>query len=303
MALTRVGGDILASHVDPIVGAIGDIGWLVVHVACNDVATSEILPRWIQLLLLVPRVEDESLLEQIVCDARRAAREVGASIIEGHTGYSAGLSRPLVAVTAMGKAEGRKPVLTGGAKVGDHVLITKGIALEGTAILAQDFADVARNLGLTEEDLEKGKAVMAKVSVVPEALVLAARGVTAMDDVTRGGILETLLEIAYLSKVGIEVESSRLPIPSIVSRFAQAFQFDTLRMISSGTLAVTVPPERADDVGKALEELRTPFAFVGRVTEKVGGRLFQDGKAVHYTEIRCEDDELARIWALYPRKA
>jgi len=166
VALTRVGGDILASHLDPIVGAIGDIGWLAVHVACNDVATSGIPPRWIQLLVLVPRSEDESLLEQIMCDARRAAGEVGASIIGGHTGYSAGLSRPLVAVTAMGKAEGRKPVLTGGAKVGDHVLITKGIALEGTAILAQDFADVARNLGLTEEELEKGKAVMAEVSVV-----------------------------------------------------------------------------------------------------------------------------------------
>ena len=97
--------------------------------ACNDIATSGIPPRWIQLLLLVPRLEDESLLEQIMCDARRAAREVGASIIGGHTGYSAGISRPLVAVTAMGNAEGRKPVLTGGAKVGDHVLITKDIAL------------------------------------------------------------------------------------------------------------------------------------------------------------------------------
>jgi hydrogenase expression/formation protein HypE len=155
---------------------------------------------------------------------------------------------------------------------------------------------------LTEEELEKGRAVMAKVSVVTEALLLAAKGVTAMHDVTRGGILETLLEIGYLSKVGIEVESSRLPIPSIVSRFAEAFQFDALRMISSGTLAVTVPPEREDDVGKALEELRIPFGFVGRVTEGVGVRLFQDGKSVHYTEIRCEDDELARIWALYPRK-
>jgi len=49
VALTRVGGDILASHVDPIVGAIGDIGWLAVHVACNDIATSGIPPRWIQL--------------------------------------------------------------------------------------------------------------------------------------------------------------------------------------------------------------------------------------------------------------
>jgi hydrogenase expression/formation protein HypE len=208
-------------------------------------------------------------LEQIMRDANRAAEEVGASIIGGHTGYSAGLSRPLVAITALGKAEGRRPVLTGGAEVGDRVLITKGIAPEGTAILAQDFADVVRELGLSEEELEKGRGVMAKVSVVPEASVLAAEGVTAMHDVTRGGILETLLEIAHLSKVGIELESSQLPIPSIVSRFAEAFRLDPLRMISSGTLAVTVPPERVGDVSRVLEELSTPFAFVGRVMHRL----------------------------------
>jgi hydrogenase expression/formation protein HypE len=301
VALTRVGGDILISHVDPIVGAIGSIGWLAVHVACNDVATAGIPPRWIQLLVLVPRVEDEELLEQIMRDASRAAAEIGASIIGGHTGYSAGLSRPLVAVTALGTASGREPVRTGGACVGDRVLVTKGVALEGTTILAQDFADVARRLGLSEKNLMEARGLMAEVSVIPEALALAAQGVTAMHDVTRGGLLETLLEIAHLSGVGIEVDGSRLPVPSVVSRFAQAFQFDPLKMISSGTLAATVPPEQAEDVSHTLEELGTEFAFVGRIMEGAGVRVLRDGEAVHYTEIRCEEDELARMWALYPR--
>jgi hydrogenase expression/formation protein HypE len=301
MALTRVGGDILVSHVDPIVGAVGDIGWLAVHVACNDVAASGIRPRWLQLLVLVPHMEDVELLEQIMQDASHAAAEIGASIIGGHTGYSAGLSRPLVAVTALGTASGQEPVLTGGAKVGDQVLVTKGIALEGTAILAQDFNDVARRLGLNEDELVKGRGVMAAVSVMPEALALAENGVTAMHDVTRGGILETLLEIAHLSGVGIEVAYSRLPIPPIVSRFADAFAFDPLRMISSGTLAVTVPQPQVEDVSAALEELGTPFAFVGRVTEGIGVHVLKDGEAAHYTEIRCGEDELARLWALYPR--
>jgi hydrogenase expression/formation protein HypE len=301
VALTRVGGDILVSHIDPIVGAIGNIGWLAVHAACNDVAASGIPPRWIQLLVLVPRSKDEELLERIMRDAGRAAQKVGATIIGGHTGYSASLARPLVAVTALGTALGRKPVLTSGAKVGDRVLVTKGIALEGTAILAQDFADVARRLNLGEAELKKGRGVMANVSVVPEALALAANGVTAMHDVTRGGILETLLEIMLLSKVGIEVEFSHLPIPSIVRRFAQAFRFDPLRMISSGSLAATVPPERVEDVTTALEELGTPFAFVGWVTEGTGVRVLKAGKATDHTQIRCEEDELARLWALHPR--
>jgi hydrogenase expression/formation protein HypE len=301
VALTRVGGDILVSHVDPIVGAVGEIGWLAVHVACNDVAAAGVAPRWLLLLVLVPRLEDEELLGQIMHDASSAAQEVGASIVGGHTGYSVGISRPLVAVTALGTASGREPVRTGGTRVGDHVLVTKGIALEGTAILAQDFADVARGLGLSEEELEEGSRVMAKVSVLPEALVLAENGVTAMHDVTRGGILETLLGIARLSAAGIEVAFPRLPIPPIVSRFARAFRFDPLQMISSGTLAVTVPPERVARVSAVLEELGTPFAFVGHVTDGAGVRVLKDGGTIEYTEIRCEEGELARIWALYPR--
>jgi len=301
VALTRIGEDVLVSHVDPIVGAIGNIGWLAVHVACNDIATSGAPPRWILLLVLVPAKDDIDLLEQVMRDANRASNEIGVSIIGGHTGYSSGLSRPLVAVTALGVATDRKPVRTSGAQVGDHVLVTKGIALEGTAILAQDFADVALKSGLTRQDLEEARKLMTEVSVVQEALALAEHGATSMHDVTRGGVLETLLEIALLSNVSISIDASRVPIPPIVSQFASAFQFDPLRMISSGTLAATVPPDRMSDVSDSLRKTGVPFADVGRVTEGVGVILLHKDGNIHYHEIICEEDELARMWTLYPR--
>lgn len=304
VALTRVGGDILISHVDPIVGAIGNIGWLAVHVACNDIATTGISPRWILPLVLVPRPDDEKLLEQIMRDADRAAREIGVSIIGGHTGYSASLARPLVAVTALGTAGGRQPLRTGGGRVGDHVLVTKGIAIEGTAILAQDFADVARDLGLTEPDLTEAGHLMGQISVVKEAMAIARQGATSMHDVTRGGLLETLLEMASLSGVAIEVDASRLPIPAVVARFAERFRFDPLWMISSGTLVATVPAGRVAEVSRVLEqERRVPFAFVGRVAEGSGVHVRRDGEVQHFGDIRCEQEELARMWRLYPRDA
>jgi hydrogenase expression/formation protein HypE len=301
VALTRVGGDILVSHLDPIVGAIANIGWLAVHVACNDIATSGIPPRWILPLVLVPQVEDEDLLERIMRDASRAAKEIGVSTIGGHTGYSANLVRPLVAVTALGTASGREPLRTRGACVGDHLLVTKGIALEGTAILAQDFADAAGRLGLSESDLIEARSLMKEISVVPEALAVAVHGATAMHDVTRGGLLETLVELASLSEVSIEVDASILPIPPVAARFAQAFQFDPLWMISSGTLVATIPPGRVAEVGRVLKEAGTRFVFVGRIAGGTGVHVHQNGEVIHYNDIRCEVDELARMWRLYPR--
>lgn len=300
-ALTRVGGDILASHLDPIVGAVKEIGWLAVHVTCNDIAATGIPPRWILPLVLVPRPEDEALLGEIMADARRAADELGVSIIGGHTGYSAGLSRPLVAVTALGVAAGRRPVRTEGARIGDRVVVTKAIALEGTAILAHDFADVALRLGLDEVDLAEARALMARISCVPEALALADSGATSMHDVTRGGILETLLEMAQLSGVMIEVDTDLLPLPPVIARFAQAFGFDPMKMISSGTLAATIPPDAEDDVRRRLGELGVPAAFVGTVSAGAGVRVSSKAGVSHYTESRCEEDELARMWVRYPR--
>jgi hydrogenase maturation factor len=89
---------------------------------------------------------------------------------------------------------------------------------------------------------------------------------------------------------------------TIVSRFAEAFQFNPLWMISSGTLAVTVLPERVGDVSRVLKETGMAFAFLGEVLEGSVMHVRRNGEIVHYNDIRCEEDELARMWRLYPRE-
>ena len=299
VALTQIGENVLVSHVDPIVGAVKDIGWLAVHVACNDIATSGTRPRWILLLVLVPRQEDENLLEGIMRDANRAATEIGVTIIGGHSGYSANLSRPLVAVTALGVLSNQKAVCTRGARVGDHVFITKGVALEGTAILANDFSQTALRAGVNKAELEEARKLMAGVSIIPEALIMARHGATSMHDVTRGGLLETLVEMAKLSEVAIRVNINRVPVLPIVHRFSEAFQFDPLKMISSGTLVATVPPEMVKAASDELAANGIGYSDIGEVYEGIGVEILANGQTTNHTEIRCEEDELARMWELY----
>jgi len=300
VALTRVGSDILVSHLDPIVGAVNNIGWLAVHVACNDIATTGAPPSWIQVLVLVPQQDDLQLLQIIMQDIGRAAKEIGVSIIGGHTGYSANLSRPLVSVTALGTLSGREPVLTRGAQPGDHIIVTKGIALEGTAILANDFTKVAVDLGLSTADLVEARQLIKQVSVIPEAVLLGENGASAMHDVTRGGLLETLLEIANLSNVGLSVDYDRIPIPSVAARFAAAFQFDPLKMISSGTLVATIPPKSLLSAKHSLLENGILFSEIGKVQPGTGVKIKKSSQILEYHDIQCEEDELARMWTLYP---
>jgi hydrogenase maturation factor len=301
VALTRIHSGLLVSHIDPIVGAVKDIGWLAVHVACNDIATSGTSPRWVLLLVLVPDKGDEQILEEIMRDAGRAADEIGVSIIGGHTGYSSNLSRPLVAVTAMGTMSNQKPILTKGAQVGDHIIITKGIALEGTAILANDFSNIAKQMGLSDQELTEGRGLMKGISIIPEALLLSQRGATSMHDVTRGGLLETLLEVAKLSNVGMKVYTDRIPILPVVSHFSKAFQFDPLKMISSGTLVATIPTEHLAATKQSLDDKGIVFADIGQIVEGIGVQIIQNGQITLYQEIHCEEDELARMWVNFPR--
>jgi len=301
-ATAHLCNDVLASHLEPVTGAMDNIGWLAMHSACNDVAVSGIQPRWVVLLVLVPSGDDKGLLVQIMRDARRAAKQLGVAIIREHAGYSAGITTPLVDVIAMGNVDGKVPVKKGGSHMGDHVLITKGIALEGTAILAHEFEDIARGFKITARELREAKGLINEVSAVPQALILAEHGASTMHDVRRGGILGTLVEMARAAKLCIQIDATLIPIHPMVDRFAETFKFDPLRMISSGALVATVPPEKIDDAKKKLVEKNIIFAEIGRVIDGDGVIVLSESKIEHYRQIRSEDDEFARMWRLYPRQ-
>ena len=155
IALVDTGSSLLASHVDPIVGAAEGLGRLAIHVACNDLAASGVSPRWAQILVLTP-VGGEDSLKKVMEEAVAAAKEISVTIIGGHSGYTAALSRPLAAVTAMGVAQDRV-IPTGGAKEGDVICITRGVGLEGTAILAWDYREKCRSLGLSDSGHLRGQ--------------------------------------------------------------------------------------------------------------------------------------------------
>jgi len=294
-AIIDFGDKVLVAHVDPITGAVELLGWLAVHIACNDIAVRGAEPRWLLCVLYLPEKASEELIDKITSQIDEAAKEVGVMIIGGHTEYTPGLERPLISMTAIGVADKYKYVRTAGVRPGDYILMTKTVAVEGTSIIATDFAERLREKGVGEKLIERGKEFIKEISVVKEALILANIGVHSMHDPTEGGILCGLAEMAYSSNVKIEVWEEKIPIAEETRVFCNALGIDPLKLISSGVLLVAVPPEKVEKAVHNLRKEGIRASVIGRATEGKGVVLYRrDGRVEEIPEHVV--DELYKLW-------
>ncbi|MEM4815019.1 MAG: AIR synthase family protein [Ignisphaera sp.] len=296
------GGRVLVIHVDPITGAVEFLGWLAVHIASNDIAVRGVRPRWLLSVLYLPENATEELIDRITSQIDMAAREVGAMVVGGHTEYTPGIARPLISMTAIGVAQRGRYVTTGGARVGDAVVMTKSTAIEGTAILSTDFKNVLLKLGVSEEIIKRGERFIEKVSVVKEALALAEAGLaTSMHDPTEGGLLGGLVEIAYASNKTIYIWEENILLAEETAAITGTLGLDPLKLISSGTLIATIPQDRVEEALKTLHSIgveATAIGYVGEKTDSLATIYRKNGSIEKIKEVYVED-ELAKAWRLW----
>ncbi|MCC6175247.1 MAG: AIR synthase family protein [Chloroflexi bacterium] len=287
------GDEVCVLSSDPITGAGAGAGWYAVHVSCNDIAAMGARPVGVLATLIFPPTSDEADVARMMEDIDRAARELGIEVLGGHTEVAASVTAPIVAMTSVGRARRDRVVASSGARPGDTLLLTKAAALEGTAILATDLESVLRGR-LDPATIARAQTFTQELSVVPEGVLAAELGATALHDPTEGGVLGALWELAEASGVGFEVDASAVPVREETRAVCTVFGADVLRLISSGALLIACP-----EPGRLLTGLRErgiPVAPIGRVTEDgrwvmVNGRPVEAGPVVR--------DELWRILEAY----
>jgi hydrogenase expression/formation protein HypE len=292
------GGRALIVHNDAITGASKFLGWLAVHIVANDIAVRGVKPRWFLMSLFLPEKGSDKLLEEIMVQINKAANALGIMVIGGHTETTPGLDRPIVGTTAMGISEKSRIVTTSGAQAGDYVIMTKNAAIEGTAILCTDFADILRSKGVGEDILKSGSDFLMKVSVVKEALALADKGlVTAMHDPTEGGILGGVAELAYASRKTIEFWADKVPIAKETRLVTEALGVDALKLISSGSLIASVPPSNLNEAINTVQSIGVEAAVIGRVKEHTGYlvEVIKGSSATTLNDVYVTD-ELFYLW-------
>lgn len=297
-AVIDMGDRLLVWKSDPITFATDEIGWYAVQVNSNDIATTGATPRWMLVTLLLPEgATTEEMVEEIFGQVYRACDSAGIALVGGHSEITYGLDRPILIATLTGEVEREKLVTPQGCQPGDRVLLTKGVPIEGAAILARQFPGRLTGI-LTTQELEAAQRMLYEpgISVRREAKVAVEAGqVTAMHDPTEGGLATALWELAEASHLSMRFDPEATPIPDLARRICHAFGLDPLGTIASGALLITAAPESVKDILRALESEGIACAEIGRM-EAGPAKVWIDKEGGSELLPRPLRDEIARVY-------
>lgn len=297
-AVIRMGDRLLVCKSDPVTFVTEELGHYLVQVNANDLATTGAVPRWLMVTLLLPESgTDLPMVDSIMAQIVSACDQIGATLIGGHTEITHGLDRPIAVGCLLGEVASDALVTPRGARPGDRVLLTKGVPIEGTAIMASEFADrLRRQLDAAELAAAKDYLWKPGISVLPEARIAQRAGrVTAMHDPTEGGVLAALWELAQASGRTLCVDTDAVPVPELCSKICRALDVDPLATIASGALLLTASETDSEAICNALAAQKIACADIGEV--RAGpARLERLGAARGQVIEPPARDEIARLF-------
>jgi hydrogenase maturation factor len=282
---------------DPITFTPERIGWYAVQVNANDIAAMGGRPLYFLSIVLLPeRAATAETAERIFADVAEACRELGCTPVGGHTEITYGIDRPIMAGTMVGEVERDRLVTSSGARSGDMLILTRGIAIEATAILAREKSEeVVAALG--SEFQEKAVRFLEDpgLSVVEASrAACAATGVHAMHDPTEGGIANALWELAEASEVGLVVSETEIPRYWESSELAKLFELNLLGAIASGALLIATAEKGTPAVLESLSQAGIEANVIGRVVDRENGVKLMRGEET-FDLPRFDADELTRV--------
>ena len=218
-------------------------------------------------------------------------------MIGGHTEISYGLDRPIVIGSMLGEVEKEKLVTTSGAEAGDYILLTKGIVIEGTAIIAREKQAELLKRGYTQEFIQGAINFLHNpgISVVKDALLANQYEVHSMHDPTEGGLAAGIYEMAKASGKGVLIYGDKISVFPESQRLCDEFGLNVLGTIASGALLLAASPENAESILKVYEENGIHAAIIGEIREEEHGFRLMEEDRISDLEF-SEKDEITKLF-------
>ena len=294
-AVVDVGSRSLVVATDPITFVSERGGWYAVHVNANDVACCGADPRWFTVNVLLPPGSADDTVRALMADIDAACADLGVTVIGGHTEITDAVRQPVVVGQMLGETEPGHIIATANARPGDALVLSGGIAIEGTAIICRELPRLLTSLD--PSSVARGAALLDDpgISVLPAArLVRRVDGVHALHDPTEGGLAGALAELCAAAGTGVEIDQAAVPMVPGCAAVCTAAGVDPLGLIASGALLIACAAEALQATLAVLAGGGIRAAHIGHLTRTPDRVLLRDGRRVPLPQF--ERDEIARLF-------
>lgn len=296
-AVIDFGEKYLVAKTDPITFTTYRMGWYAVNVNANDIAAMGATPRWFLATILLPEKKTNTrLVTRIFRDIIEATQTLHISLCGGHTEVSDKIKQPIIVGQMLGVVERNKLVVNTRARPGDDILLTKGIAIEGTSIIVREKAEeVKKEFGSRFVKRTQAFINNPGLSIVKDALLAnKAVQINAMHDPTEGGLATGIQELTKVSGTGAVIDMEKIPCYQETELICRFYHIQPLGLIASGALLIALDPKYTKEVIAILTKNGIVCTQIGKLTDKNEGlKLLRKGKLTKMPVFRV--DEITKV--------
>jgi thiamine-monophosphate kinase len=224
------------------------LGHKALAVNLSDLAAMGASPRWAQLAIALPAV-DEQWLEAFSGGLFALAGRYGVDLVGGDTTRA---PLRIISITALGEVPSGVALYRAGARAGDDIWVSGELGGAALGLAHPEIAAASARLDAPEPRVELGERLRG----------LAHAAIDVSD-----GLAGDLRHILERSKVGAVVHYPQVPRPRELAALNDP-ELEKDCVLSGGDdyeLLFTVAPERREEVASLSAELGLPLSLIGAI--------------------------------------
>ena len=268
-----------------------DLGVFALAQVVNDLATRGAETVGASIHIMLPPYAYESRLKAMVEYVEEAGSAHGVQIMCAKAEVSPVISKAVVYVNGVGVLKKGALLQSRMGKPEQDIVLLKWIGLEGTFRVMRE----------KEEELSKrfvptflNQIKSLEPEIFSERAIFMARehGASAMQQITSGGILAALWEMAESSNVGMEVDLKKMTIKQETVEVCEFCHLNPYQLTSTGSVLIFT--ERGEELVSKYAEEGICATVLGRTTVD-NARVILGGEEKRFLD-RPAADELLKIY-------
>ena len=268
-----------------------DLGVFALAQVLNHLATRGAKMVGASVHIMLPPHAYESRLKAMMEYVEAAGSMHRVQILHAKAEISPAVSKAVLYLNGIGILKKEAFIQSSMGKSGQDIVLLKWIGLEGTFRAMREKEEELKER-FVPTFLNKIKQMESQLFSEEEIEIAKQHGASAMHQITEGGVLAALWEVAEASGVGLEVELKNMSIRQETVEICEFCHLNQYQLTATGSVLILT--DRGEELVQKYEEAGIQASLLGRTTAEAE-RVILSGEEKRFLD-RPAADELLKLY-------